>query len=61
MQNLEKREEVCFQGWHLISMQGEETAPKKQNLSTKERSSTELRFASFPRSIVRDPRSNLRI
>ena len=44
-----------FQGCHSFPVQTEETEPKKPNPSTKERSSTELRFASFPRSIVRDP------
>src|SRR5215467_4633455 len=44
-----------FPGCHSVPLQTEETEPQKQNPSTKERSSTELRFASFPRAIVRDP------
>jgi len=44
-----------FPGCHSLPLQAEETEPRKPNPSTKERSSTELRFASFPRSIVRDP------
>src|SRR5215467_7539487 len=42
-----------FPGCHSVPLQTEETEPQKQNPSTKERSSTELRFASFPRAIVR--------
>ena len=55
MQKSRKARRGVFQGCHWVSLQTEETEPKKQNPSTKERSSTELRFASFPRSIVRDP------
>jgi hypothetical protein len=44
-----------FEGCHSVPLQTEETEPKKQNPATMERSSTELRFASFLRSIVRDP------
>src|SRR5215472_14831185 len=55
MQKFRKARRGVFQGCHAVPLQTEETEPKKQNPSTKERSSTELRFASFPRSIVRDP------
>jgi hypothetical protein len=48
--------------WSRRQVQKFRTAPtgvfqgcNKQSPATKERSSTELRFASFPRSIVRDP------
>jgi hypothetical protein len=44
-----------FQGCGLVSTRSEKPEPKKQNPSTKERSFTELRYASFRRSIVRDP------
>jgi hypothetical protein len=47
MQKSRKARTGVFRGCH--------SEPKKQNPATKERSSTELRFASFPRSIVRDP------
>ena len=55
MQKFRKARTGVFQGCHSVPLQTEETEPKKQNPATKERSSTELRFASFPRSIVRDP------
>src|SRR5215472_14337139 len=55
MQKFRKARRGVFQGCHSFPLQTEETEPKKQNPSTEERSSTELRFASFPRSIVRDP------
>src|SRR5215467_15217236 len=55
LQNFRKARTGVFQGCHSLPLQTEETEPKKQNSSTMERSSTELRFASFPHSIVRDP------
>ena len=55
MQKFNKARSGVFQGCHSVPLQTEETEPKKQNPSTRERSSTELRFASFPRSIVKDP------
>jgi hypothetical protein len=54
MQKFSKAGSGVFQGCHAVPLQTEEAEPKKQNPSTKERSSTVLRFASFPRSIVRD-------
>jgi hypothetical protein len=55
VQKFSKARSGMFLGCHSVPLQTEETKPKKQNPSTKERSSTELRFASFPRAIVRDP------
>jgi hypothetical protein len=55
VQKLRKEQTGGFQGWHSVPLQTEETESKTQNPATMERSSTELRFASFPRSIVRDP------
>lgn len=55
MQRFRKARSGVFPGCHSVPLQTEETEPKKQNPSNKERSSTELRFASFPRAIVRDP------
>lgn len=55
MQKFRKARRGVFQGYHSVPLQTKETEPKKQNPSTKERSSTELRFASFPRAMVRDP------
>jgi hypothetical protein len=55
VQEFRKARSGVFPGCHSDPLQTEETEPKKQNPSTKERSSTKLRFASFPRSIVRDP------
>ena len=55
MQKFKKARRGVFPGCHSFPLQTEGTEPKKQNPSIKERSSTELRFASFPRSIVRDP------
>src|SRR5215471_13484805 len=55
VQKFNKARSGVFQGCHSVPLQTEETEPKKQNPSTRERSSTELRFASFPRSIVKDP------
>ena|SRR5215471_5490713 len=54
LQKFRKARTGVFQGYS-IPLHTEETEPKKQNPATMERSSTELRFASFPRSIVRDP------
>ena len=47
MKKFRKARTGVFRGCH--------SEPKKQNPATMERSSTELRFTSFPRSIVRDP------
>jgi len=55
MQKFRTARRGVFQGCRLVSIESEETEPQKQNPSTRERSSTELRFASFPRSIVKDP------
>ena len=55
MQKFSKARRGVFPGCRSVRLQTEETEPKKQNPSTKERSSTELRFASFPRSIMRGP------
>ena len=55
MEKFKKARRGMFPGCHSFCLQTEETEPKKQNPPIKERSSTELRFASFPRSIVRDP------
>src|SRR5215469_66721 len=55
VQKFRKARSGVFPGCHSAPLQTEEPGPKKQNPSTTERSSTELRFASFPRSIVRDP------
>jgi len=55
VQKFRKARSGVFLGCHSVPLQTEETEPKKPNFSTTERSSTELRFASFPRSIVRDP------
>src|SRR5262252_4934622 len=55
VQKFRKARSGVFPGCHSDPLHTEETEPKKQNPATKERSSTELRFASFPRSIVRDP------
>jgi len=54
LQKFRKARTGVFQGYS-IPLPTEETEPKKQNPAPMERSSTELRFASFPRSIVRDP------
>jgi hypothetical protein len=61
VQKIRKHRRGAFQGCHSVPLQTEETEPKKPNPSTTERSSTELRCASFPRSIVRDPGSLSRI
>ena len=55
MQEFRKHAKKCVSGLPFGFHPSEETQPKKQEPSTKERSLTELRFASFPRSIVRDP------
>src|SRR5215469_4665144 len=55
VQMFRKARSGVFLRCHSVPLQIEETEPKKPNFSTTERSSTELRFASFPRSIVRDP------
>jgi len=47
VQKFKKARRGVFQGCHSFPLQTEETEPKKQNPSIKERSSTELRFASF--------------
>ena len=61
MQEFAKSGKRCVSGlpfgFHHIA----ETEPKKQNPSTMERSFTELRYASFQRSIVRGPGSLSRI
>ena len=61
MQKFNKARSGVFQGCHSVPLQTEETEPKKQNPSTKERSSTELRFASFHRVIVSDPETLSRV
>jgi hypothetical protein len=61
VQKFRKARRGVFQGWHAGPLQTEETEAKKQISSTKERSSTELRFASFPRVIVRDPEGLSRV
>ena len=55
MQKFSKARTGVFQGCHSLPLDSEEPELKKHNPATMERSSTELRFASFPRSIVRDP------
>ena len=55
MQKFRKSAKRCVSGLPFGFPPTEETKPKTQNPSTMERSFTELRFASFPRSIVRDP------
>jgi hypothetical protein len=55
VQKFSKARRGVFPGCLSFALQTEATEPQKQNLSIKERSSTELRFASFPRAMVRDP------
>ena len=55
MQEFRKRAKKCVPGRLFGFHLSRDTEPKKQNPATKERSFTELRFASFPRSIVRAP------
>jgi hypothetical protein len=55
VQKFSKARRGVFSGGHSVPLQTEETEAKEPNPSLKERSSTELRCASFPRAIVRDP------
>jgi hypothetical protein len=55
MQEFRKSAERCVLGLPLAFPLKEEIEPKQQNSLTRKRSSTELRFASFLRSIVKDP------
>ena len=55
MQEFRKSAESCVSGLPLGFPLREEIEPRKQNSSTRKRSFTELRFASFLRSIVKDP------